>query len=74
MDFIQIVKKANCYTVEINANYRVEDSEDEEYFYFTKEEMVAALPELVEKAHAKAAAEQAQLAAEKVGRTDTTSS
>lgn len=52
MEYIQIEKKANCYTVEINGNYKY-DADDEIYFYKTKEEMVAALPELVERAHAK---------------------
>lgn len=65
MDYIQIEKKANCYTVEINANYRVDDSEDEISFYKTKEEMIADLPNVIERAHAKHEEEKAILDSKK---------
>lgn len=58
MDLIQIEKKANCYTVEISGVYKY-DGEDEEYLYKTKEEMVAALPELVDRAQTKYEADKA---------------
>ena len=57
MNRISIEKKANCYTVEIDSDYRLHDEEDEVYIYTTKEELTAALPELVEKAHVKWAKE-----------------
>ena len=59
MNDIRIEKKANCYTVEVNQDWHSGESEDEVFFYKTKEEMVAALPELVERAHAKAAEDKA---------------
>lgn len=64
MNYIQIEKKANCYTAEINANYRGE-GEDEIFFYKTKEELVAALPEIIERAHAKDEEEKAEIAKKK---------
>ena len=66
MDYINIEKKANCYTVEINSNWRDDDSEDELFFYKTREEMEADLPNVIKRAHEKHEEEQAEIAAKKV--------
>lgn len=65
MDYITVEKKANCYTIEINASYRVHDSEDEIFFYKTKEEMLADIANVIERAHVKKAEEEAILNAKK---------
>lgn len=48
METIYIKKLKNGYTVELGF---LNDADDEIYLYKTKEELVAALPELIERAH-----------------------
>ena len=66
MNFITIEKKANCYTVEITSNWRADDSEDELFFYKTREEMEADLLNVIKRAHEKHEEEDAAIAAKKV--------
>lgn len=61
MDFLTIDKKANCYTIEIGCDYKVRESESEIFFYKTVEELKAAVPEVIDRAIAKAAEEKAIL-------------
>ena len=51
MNRIDIIKKANAYVVEIGADYRMNDSDDEVFFYKTCEEMEADLIHVIGRAH-----------------------
>lgn len=63
MNRIDIIKKANAYVVEIDADYRMDESDDETFFFKTREEMEAELPKIIERAHEKKEEEKAAKAA-----------